>query len=123
MKKKRLKVRFTVSFILVAMVIAVMVTACGSRKELERRDVVKKKETPLWRVLRHKQRGATKVVFKDKWFTYDVDLEYVKSGQVNTIISSCPVAQARFTVTDRASGDIVRSEMVNQSTCKTCHPR
>ena len=122
MKKKRLKVRFTISGILIAMAIAVMVTACGSRKELER-DVVEKREIPLWRVLRHKQPGAKKVVFKDKWFTYDVDLEYVKSGQVNAIISSCPVAQARFTVTDMASGDIVRSEMVNQSTCKTCHPR
>ena len=73
MKKKRLKVRFTVSFILVAMVIAVMVTACGSRKELER-DVAKK-EMPLWQVLRHKKAGMDKVVYKDQWFTYDVDLE------------------------------------------------
>ena len=121
MKKKRLKVRFTISGILIAMAIAVMVTACGSRKELERD--VEKKEMPLWLVLRHKRVGMDKVVYKDKWFTYDVDLEYVKGGQANTIISSCPVAQARFTVTDRVSGDIVRSDTVNQSTCKACHPR
>ncbi|MCP3677390.1 MAG: hypothetical protein GY721_07345 [Deltaproteobacteria bacterium] len=121
MKEKRLKVRSTVGYILVAMVIAVMVTACGSRKELERD--VEKKEMPLWLVLRHKRAGMDRVFYKDKWFAYDVDLEYIKGGPANTIIASCPVAQARFTVTDRVSGDILSSVMVNQSTCEACHPR
>ena len=110
------------------------------------RDVAKR-EIPLWQVLRHKRatmeqpgwslfprrvkptvlrhKGAGKgnVVYMDKWFTYDIDLEYVKSAQANTLIASCPVAQAQFTVTDNESGNKVRSETVKWSTCNACHPR
>ena len=129
MKKKGMDVRFTVRGILIAMLIAVIVTACGSRKEFRKefrkeleRDVAKR-EIPLWQVLRHKRAGKENVVYKDKWFAYDIDLEYVKSAQADTLIASCPVAQAQFTVTDNESGNKVRSETVKWSTCNACHPR
>ncbi|MFQ5585246.1 MAG: hypothetical protein ACE5GF_00235 [Thermodesulfobacteriota bacterium] len=121
MEKRRLGIRVVMRSLLVVMLISVVVTACGSRKELEK-DVEKREMSLAW-VLRHKKPGMEKVVYEDKWFTYDVTLEYVRSGFTNTMITSCPVAQARFMVTDRESGKVVRNETVTQETCNSCHPR
>ena len=106
-----LSVISTARYLLLFLAVAVIATSCGSRVEVKKREV-KRDELPLWRVLQHRTPGVGEVLYKDRWFSYKVVLVYFTGGQVNSMIASCPVAEAKFTVMDRMGGDIVRTETV-----------
>lgn len=120
MQEGLFKVSSTARGVLFALAIALLVTACGSRVEVKKD--VKREELPLWRVLQHRTPGLGRVLYEDRWFSYKVDLVYFTGGQVNAMIASCPVAEAKFTVMDRTHGDVIRTETVTQGRCNACHP-
>ena len=138
MKRTKVDVRVMVRSLLVIILISVVVTACGSRKEIKIEKDVRKKEMPLWQVLTHRRSPvsfysilvdknkmvvADKFVYEDRWYKYIVNLEGFTPGQVNRIVSSCPVSQAQYMVVDKKSDEVVRNETILQASCRSCHLR
>ncbi len=139
MKRTKVDVRVMVRSLLVIILISVVVTACGPRKEIKIEKDVRKKEMPLWQVLTHRRSPvsfysilvdrdnkkvvADKFVYEDRWYKYIVNLEGFKPGQVNRIVSSCPVSQAQYMVVDKKSDEVVRNETILQASCRSCHLR
>jgi hypothetical protein len=138
MMRTKVDVRVMVRSLLVIILISVVVTACGSRKEIKIEKDVRKKEMPLWQVLTHRRSpvsfysilvdkdkmvAADKFVYEDRWYRYIVEFERLKSGQVNRIFTSCPISQAQYMVIDKKSDEVVRNETILQASCRSCHLR
>lgn len=111
---------------LALLLIMFVLTACASDKGAKKPEVEVKKETPLWKIVSYyRQPGENPVDFEDKWFVYKLELAYIKDGQrfSSPVFSACPVGEARYTVWDRESGEMLSQEIIPQVPCDPCHKR
>lgn len=107
-----------------AVALLLIVTACASQDIIEAPRI--KREMTMLEILRMKQPGQDKIVYEDKWFKYDLGLEYATKGRYDyssALTSQCPVAGAIYTVIDKDTGDRVKDLKLNQTPCDPCHKR
>ena len=111
---------------LALVLIIFMLTACASDKGAVKPEAEVKKEIPLWQIITSYRRpGENPVDFQDKWFIYRVELAYIQSGQrfSSPVFNACPVGEARYTVWDKESGEMISQKIIPQVPCDPCHKR
>lgn len=103
-----------------------LLASCAKGPALENPAKELKTERPLWWVLRYKETGSDNLAYEDKWYRYTAKFKYIKPGEAfftNAVYSQCPIGSARYTVTDKENGQVVRFEDFDQIPCESCHRR
>ncbi len=101
------------------------IVSCAAKKEVVKKPEVKK-ETPIWRIISYNRGTMGDIDYKDKWYRYNVKLDFVhEDGSAPTMgfMTSCRVSSAEFTVYDRKTDAVVRTERLSQPNCASCHKR
>jgi len=109
-----------------ALVLLLLASSCAKGPAVESPAKETKTERPLWWVLRYKETGSERLAYEDKWYRYSAKFNYIKPGEAfftNAVYSQCPIGSARYTVTDKESGLVVRLEDFDQIPCESCHRR
>ncbi|OGP13777.1 MAG: hypothetical protein A2054_04170 [Deltaproteobacteria bacterium GWA2_55_10] len=103
-----------------------LLQACDRQYLFERPGEEVKEEKPLWWVLQHKDPYSRNLEYEDKWYSYEAEFRYIRPGEDifrTPLFAQCPIESARYKVTDKSTGEVVRRETLTQIPCGTCHRR
>ncbi len=103
-----------------------LLQACDRQYLFEPPDEAVKEEKPLWWVMQQKDPYARDLSYEDKWYRYEADFSYITPGvdiYMTPLFAQCPIESARYKVTDKSTGEVVRNETLSQMPCKNCHRR
>lgn len=103
-----------------------LLQACDRQYLIERPGEAIKEEKPLWWVMQHKDAYSKDLEYEDKWYRYEAEFRYIRPGEDiyrTPLFAQCPVESARYKVTDKSTGEVVRRETLTQIPCGSCHRR
>jgi len=111
---------------IISLALPLLFQACDRQYLLEPPDKAIKEEKPIWWVMQQKDPNSRDLDYEDRWYRYEAEFRYIRPGEDiyrTPLFAQCPIDSARYRVTDKDTGEVVRNETLTQMPCSNCHRR